>query len=428
MQSKQNKEHELVKICMTELCTKAGFSNADNLVQRDLAFLCETVESKTGVLISLSTIKRLLNGQFSRLPQIATLDAIAVSAGYQNWRYFTLSKNHEAEKKNGAEMIKGKVVPKARYIVFGIVLILASFAVLAIITSNKSNPGNIDKAHFSAQKVTGNNIPNTVIFKYNIDSVKADSFFIQQSWDRNRRVRIYKNNYTLTDIYYEPGYHTAKLIANDQIIKTAAVSIPTDRWLFYANERVIRSKPKYIIPANGFDSGSLKLTLSDVLNSKIDIQRDNDFVAVYFPSRIEYSSDNFVMKFRIRIKEVNNEPCLRLMSEVFCQYYFMYFENTFKGCTSELTAQFGEHFLSGKSHDFSMLGADIREWQDMEFTVKDKKVGININGKSVFSSVYNQSCGLITGLGFTANGLCEVEFVDLKTADGKNIYSNDFRH
>ncbi|MEI9809516.1 MAG: hypothetical protein WDO16_17520 [Bacteroidota bacterium] len=41
----------------------------------------------------------------------------------------------------------------------------------------------------------------------------ADSFFIQQSWDKNRRVKIDKHSHTLTDIYYEPGYHIAKLIA-----------------------------------------------------------------------------------------------------------------------------------------------------------------------------------------------------------------------
>ena len=49
--------------------------------------------------------------------------------------------------------------------------------------------------------------------------------------------RIYKNHYTVTDIYYEPGYHLAKLIANDSAIRVAEVSIPTDRWVFYANEQ-----------------------------------------------------------------------------------------------------------------------------------------------------------------------------------------------
>ncbi len=312
-----------------------------------------------------------------------------------------------------------------RPVILGGTLALASLGIVAIIMPHKSNPGNFDKARFSATKVTGNDIPNTVIFKYNIDSVTADSFFIQQSWDKNRKVRIYKHNYTLTDIYYEPGWHNAKLIANDRIIKTVPVSIPTDRWLFSAKERTPGSRPKYISRSTNAGSGSVKLTPGDVLNSKVDIQKENDYAAVFFPSSIRYSSDNFVMKYRIRVKEINNESCPYLMSEVFCQHYFMYFINSLKGCTGKLMAQFGENELNGQSHDLSALGADIREWQDMEFAVKDKKVSISINGISVFTAAYNQSCGLITGLGFTSNGLCEIERVDLKAGDS-TVYNKEF--
>lgn len=426
MQSKSN--NELVKSCLTELCAREGFPNPGSLVQRDLTALCDIIESRTGVLISLSTIKRLLNGQFSRLPQIATLDAIALSAGYRSWRDFTLSKNTPDEPSPSdtatrphlpVGWVQGRRFP---YIFVGIVLILAAAGTLAILMSSKPGPKNIDKAQFSATKVTGNDIPNTVIFKYNVDSVEADSFFIQQSWDWNRRVRVYKNNHTLTDIYYEPGYHTAKLIADNKIIRTVPVSIPTDRWLYYAIEHAPGGKPKYIRPVHDSDTGMINLSLEDLVNSKIDVQRENTFVSVYSPSKIQYSSDNFTMRCRVRVKEVNNETCPRLGCEVYCQHYFMIFNSTLKGCTSELTAYFGERSLDGKSNDLSGLGANLREWQDMELTVRNKKVNIRINGMDALSCPYTQSCGLITGVGFISNGLCEVEFVDLKTADGKTIY------
>ena len=427
MHSNSYNEQELVKLCMSELCIRAGLPDPDHLVQRDMMSLCDTIESNTGVLISLSTIKRLLNGQFSRLPQVATLDAIAQSAGYQHWRDFTLAKAARPEATPAHDSPKPalvsrrpKVPAKARYLIAGIALVLISAAALAILMSQKPRPSNIDKAHFSVTKVTGNDIPNTVIFKYNVDSVTADSFFIQQSWDVSRRVRVYKHNYTLTDIYYEPGYHTAKLFAGDKIIKTLPVSIPTDRWLFYSIERSPGSRPKYI---SHRDTGMLKLSIDELLNSKIDIQKDNVYCNTWFPSRIEYSSDSFTMKCRVRIKPVNNEPCPLLMCEVYCQNYFMYFKSTLKGCTSELTAQFGENELNGRSNDLSGLGADLREWQDMEFTIRDKKVSIFINGKKAFSSAYTQSAGLITGIGFISNGISEVQFVDLKTADGRPIYS-----
>lgn len=441
MQAKKMSEHELVKICMAELCQREGFANSEKMVQRDFQYVCEIIQSKTGVLISLSTIKRLVNGQFARLPQINTLNAIAVSSGYQNWHDFELNKvkkngttlqhkndDEEKIKASTAHGVGVKFFTTKFLIMCGVLLlvIVCSLGVLSLIKAGKYKWINADKAQFSAIKVTGNDLPNTVIFKYNIDGVVADSFFIQQSWDKNRRIKIDKNTHTLTDIYYEPGYHIAKLIANDQIIKTLDVSIPTDRWFYYAKEKTPGSIPKYILATNGFKDGFLQLTKNDILKSKIDIQKENIFLQVYFPTMIKNSSDNFVLKFKIRVHELNNESCPYFMSEVFCQRYFMYFKSTLKGCTSELSSQFGENYLSGKTNDFSALGTDVKRWNNVELTVKSKKVSVKINNIEVFSTIYHQTCGLITGLGFISNGLCDVDFVDLRTLDDQKIYSNNF--
>ena len=413
--------------------------------------LCDTIESNTGVMISLSTIKRLLNGQFARIPQVATLNAIAVSAGYKDWRDFTQAKallerartdgagqEPGGRRKAGGEWDPGALAggsgethrssqsgrPKPRsnprLVIAGAVLILVLLGTFAILLSNKPGPANTGKAHFSVTKVTGNDIPNTVIFKYNVDSVSADSFFIQQSWDRNRRVQVYKHNYTLTDIYYEPGYHTAKLIAGDKIIRTLPVSIPTDRWLFYAFEIKPGSRPQYITHR---DTGLLRLSVGELLASNIDPQKENVYCSTWFPSGIEYSSDNFTLKCRARVKPVKNESCPVLMCEIYCQNYFMYFKSSLKGCTGVLTAQFGENELNGRTTDLSGLGADVREWRDMEFTVRDKKVSVVIDGRRAYSNGYAQSAGLITGIGFISNGIAEVQFVRLTTGDGRVIYS-----
>jgi hypothetical protein len=428
MQPTTGDEQELVKQCMAELCTKAGFAGPQTLVQRDLEFLSEHIESQTGVLISLSTIRRLLNGQFSRLPQIATLNAIAQSAGYRHWQDFRLQ--HVADP---ITTLSEAIMPAAhrkfsriRIIAGTAFLVIIILGLLAMLKRGKPQPGHTETARFAGRKTTGNELPNTVVFNYNIDNVDADSFFIQQSWDRNRRVRIYKNSYTLTDIYYEPGYHTAKLIANDQVIKTQDLSIPTDRWFFYAKEKAPAARPVYIFPANGWKNGSLQLVKDDIENSSIDLHKENQYIYTYFPSRIESSSDNFVLRYRIRVHELNPAACPYLMVEVFCQRNFMYFFNMPRGCAGELRAQFSENYLDGKTNDLSVLGLDINAWQDAELVVKNKKASIRVNGTEVFSTSYQQSGGLITGLGFISNGLCEVDFVELKTVEGKDIYSNDF--
>ena len=436
MEAKTFSERELVKKSMEELCLKSGFPDPKEMVQRDLEYLVDTIESKTGVLISLSTIKRLINGEFSRLPQIATLNSIAIFLGYPNWHEYRLDKTRDTQQiiqqidDRNTQTLTGRFLtkkyPYRRYSVFVALTAIATISLMAILKFQKPGPGDIAKAQFSARKTTSNDIPNTVIFTYDVDNVIADSFFIQQSWDRNRRVQIYKKNYTLTDIYYEPGYHQAKLIANDKIIKTIDVSIPTDRWFFYAKEKIPKSIPKYIHAETGIHNGCLALTPQEIIESQIDIQKQNEYIQVYFPGKIESSSDRFTMKFRIKINPLNNDHCPYFMAEVFCQKNFMFFTSTPKGCASEIITQFGENFRRGKTTDFSALATDPKAWHEIELTVKEKNVTIRINNKEVLSSTYHESAGLITGLGFISNGLAEIDFVELKSLDGRNLYLNDF--
>ena len=418
---------------MADVCHKVGFLEQAGLVQRDLQFLSDSIESATGVLISVSTIKRLLNGQFSRLPQIATLDALARFLGYPDWQLFKATRapalmvNQEHVSANRKmRRTPGRRFVRLRALLFIGLLILATLGLFAVIRVGRPGLANTEKAQFSATKVTSNDLPNTVVFRYNIDSVTADSFFIQQSWDVHRKVRIDKRHYTLTDIYYEPGYHVAKLIANDKIIKTIDVSIPTDRWFFYSKDRKPRSQPKYLVGVSGIKDGAMQLTKDDLAAAGIDFSEQNQYCQVYFPSRIGGSSDNFILKCRIRMTVASHAACPLIMPEIFCQRYFMYFQTAPKGCTSELTAQFGDNMLNGKTQDLSSLGSDLSDWQDVTFAVRNDSVDIRINGTRLLSTAFHQSCGLITGLGFISNGLVAVDSVNLQTTDGKILYHNDF--
>jgi hypothetical protein len=377
------------------------------MVQRDLLFLCDRIESKTGVVISLSTIKRLLNGQFSRLPQIATLDALAQTLGYAHWQEYKAAQSvGPAAAQPGSP--RARRSPRLRWLIAAAALLCITLVSLAVVRMGRGRISGVSTARFSVTMVTGNDLPNTVVFKYDVTGVSADSFFIQQSWDRNRRVRIDKNAHTLTDIYFEPGYHVAKLIANDQVIKTMDVHIPTDRWLYYA-QKSLGAKPQYIEP-----SGALRLTHEDLVRSGVDIQPDNAYVMVNFPTKLDHSSDNFRLRFRVKMDDTNNDPCPYIMGEVFCQRNFMYFKNTLPGCTGDAFAQFGENILGGKTYDFSALGSDVRNWQDVELTVRDRAVSIQLNHRPAFSTTYKEPCGLVTGVGIISNGLCEVDSVEVK--------------
>ena len=416
---------------MDRIFKQLGFENTDQLTQRNLEYFCQEIEEKSGILISLSTAKRLLNGQFSRLPQIATLNAIANYLGYASWQNFQQQERSLAKKSPGpsaARSNKRSVTSlplKKRKIILVAASVIGAFVLIAFVSRSVARSGNFGAASFSAQKTTRNNLPNTVVFHYNVDDVHADSFFIQQSWDKNRRVRVSKNQYTLTDIYYEPGYHTAKLIADEKVIKTFDISIPTDKWFFYAKEN-FSSIPEYVKKTIN-ENQTIALTRADLESSHIDIDRDKKYIYTYFPSKLEVNSDDFILEARLRRTDVKNNFCPEIMLEIFCQKNFMYFKTMPPGCSSELMAQFGENFLSGKKTDLSSLSGNVNDWQDYKLEVKNRHVRIFINSKEVFKTSYASPSGLITGLGFISNGLCDVEAVELKGHDGKIVYSSKTR-
>jgi hypothetical protein len=418
-------DQKIVKESLLEIFRKNGYNDFARMTQRDFEHIGNEIEKRSGILISGTTIKRLSNGEFSRLPQIATLNAISNYFNFRTWQEYksSLKQDEKVEKTETTVSVKKTKLPAQ--LKWGLMALpIAIFGYY--IYPNKGQNENFGKASFSAYKNTSNEIPNTVVFNYNIDNIKADSFFIQQSWDKNRRVRIYKNSYTVTDIYYEPGYHIAKLIADDSIINGVEVSIPTDKWFFCANENKAKYLTEYIKPEKFIESGRLAITTDEIVKNKIDPDSDKMYVYSYFPTKLEVPGDNFTLKTRVRMKEVRNTLCPYIGIEVFCQRYFMAIKSTPKGCASEAFLQFGEKRIIGKGADLAAVTFDVKQWTDVELTVENKHVTIAINGKEAFSTTYENTLKLITGLGFLSNGLCEIDKVELKGLDGKVVYENEF--
>ncbi len=426
-------DKELIKICLQEISRKSGLPGPESLRQRDFEHLSAEIEQSTGILISVSTIKRLLNGQFNRLPQVATLNALSICLGYHSWQDLRMN---EQEKIKGTDNLSPEppvLSPVGKRRRFSYKFFIPGIAVLLflmIVSYNhfsKNETINEKDITFSVKKVTSNDIPNTVIFTYDVSKVNGDSFFIQQSWDRDRRVKINKHDHTLTDIYYEPGYHNAKLFVNNKVVKTIDVSIPTRGWFFFSKPALFRGLPTYIRPASPVKDGKLSLTAEDIVNSKIDPQHENYYTYAFFPEAFNVGSDNFRFKARIRFTTLKNVMCPTIMHEICGQSNSLYFFTTLPGCAGTINMNVGEHFMSGKTTDLSGFGCDIHQWYTIEVIVKNKDARFYINQKEIFSRSYTKSAGLITGLIFSSNGLCEIDDIELSGGDSTVIYKNDFQ-
>ena len=415
-------DQTLIKTTIIEIFNDNGYGDPASMTQRDFDHIAERLGKKSGILISGTTVKRLGNGEFSRLPQIATLNAIANYFNYKTWQDYKAEKIKTEPAKEPSKKVRHKI--NLKYVsILSVVVIGAS---LYLFGTKRAAIRNAESASFSFRKNTSNDIPNTVAFNYNIDDVEADSFFIQQSWDANRRIRIYKKKYTVTDIYYEPGYHIAKLIANDSAIRAVDVSIPTDGWFFYAIDNQANYTPEYIKSGNFINNGSLGITVEQLLENGIDVNKDKRYHYVYFPSHMNVPGDKFNFKTRVRMQDVRGSGCPYIEIELYCQRYFMIMRSTTKGCAHETLIQFGEQVMRGTDTDLLPISFDVHQWTDIEIAVKNKVATVKVNDKEVFSTRFAADTKYLAGLGFISNGLCEVDKTELIGLDGKVVYKNEF--
>jgi len=415
-------EQTIIRESIIEVFNNNGYRDLASMTQRDFDHIGEQLKQKSGILISGTTIKRLAYGEFSRLPQIATLNAIANYFNYKTWQDYKADKIKNAAGTEPAKKVRRPFSLKYLSIPGAMILLAGIY----FFGTSKGVVKNAESATFSFKKNTSNDIPNSVVFSYNIDDVQADSFFIQQSWDINRRVRIYKNKYTLTDIYYEPGYHIAKLIANDSAIRTVDVSIPTDRWFLYAIDNIANYTPEYIKADSFASNGSLGLTVEQLLENNIDVKKDKRYHYVYFPSKMTIPSDNFKFKTRVRMREARSNTCPYIEVELYCQRSLMIMRSTTRGCAHNAMIEFGEQVMKGIDTDLSSISMDVTQWTDIEIIVKDKVATVRLNDKEVFSTRFVTDTKFLAGLGYISNGLCEVDNAELTGLDGEVMYKNEF--
>jgi len=118
---------------------------------------------------------------------------------------------------------------------FSSLLIILAFIYLSFVKEEAKSRVEINGAvSFKTDKTVSKGVPNTVVFTYDLSQVTADSFSIQQSWDKRYREPIAKEGNHLSLIYYYPGYHKAKLIANDSILQIKPIHITTNGWFPFA--------------------------------------------------------------------------------------------------------------------------------------------------------------------------------------------------
>jgi hypothetical protein len=418
-------EQQFIDLCKNQIEQKFSFGNGNGYTQRDLEVLSAYIEEKTGVIISLSTLKRLWKDDYKQSPQLATLNALAAILGHKDWQNFKLA--NQKKPNSIIPVLKWAVPAVALLIIIGVLIFGSSIGSWNSATEKKINkaPEITGPVHFEASKTVASGIPNTVIFKYDVSNVVADTFYIQQSWNKDHKVGIDPEGNAVTSIYYESGFHRAKLIANDSVIAMKPIHIISNGWephLYRSDsdpELVDFRNEKFIA------NGQLHLDSSMLTRRNIDYSKR-------FHSRITNSqvfdvhSDNFSFSTRMKTDRVHDELCAWMDLIIVTDVQTFMVSWTEKGCEKYAAYKLGEIVKKGANNDLSSLGCDVYDWQELEVRVNDRHAAIYLTGQRAYQEVYRQDYGKITALIYIFDGTGSIDYARLKDGNGRIVFEDDF--
>lgn len=422
-------EREYITLCKRLIEEKFHFENDNGtLRQRDLEYLADSIEEKSGIKLSLSTLKRLWKKDYDQMPHPSTLQALVSVLGYKDWREFKLQEvsistaSFTTQKKKRNRPLKPWVV----------LPIVVAFAVLFWLIAfrsgqqGKTKPVVNGPVTFTGNKTVTQGVPNTIIFNYDISNVEADSFFFQQSWNEQEKVKIDPKGHYYSNIYYYPGFHKAKLIANDSILKRFSVHITTDGWMPLIRYSLLDNIPIYLKKNHHVTNGALHIAQNDLISSNVNF--DKDFVLSYYNVR-EFEntySDNFLLDTRIVCDSINTIACPGFELVVICEAHIFFVRMMGKGCERNIGIKMGEVYHDGIKSDLSAFGRDLHQWQRLQIQIVDKQARIYLDKQPVYTINFKNDFGKVVGLVYNFTGAGAVDYVKLKNGANKLVYDDEF--
>lgn len=424
MTTEERKVLDRYKIILDQ---RLGWGNSSNWCNQEFEDLSDKIFYSTKVKLSVSTLKRILgkvkyDGTFNK----ATLNALALYIGFENWNSFEYS---SVEKNTPATTQKEVPPPPKSTLKIKAVYALAIIGLVTLFLAYKksSNLNMLDArlANFSSRTVS-DDLPNSVVFKYDVSKLKADSFFIQQNWDPQRRQKISPENHTHTSIYYYPGNYNARLIANDQVLQKSRVFIKTKGWKGIIEQEPV---PIYLSNEEIDKAGAIGIS-KETLKEKTGLNVFNNVTTLFVNARSfnGLKADNFRFETTLRnTSSVNMSLCQRV------DIYILFNGGTFtiplaqKGCISSLQLCTGQRWVDGKQNDLSKFGCDFKENQKVACQVRNKVFSVLLNGKLVFKESVAENKEELVGIKIAFEGTGDIQKVKIGAPGKEPVLDDVFR-
>lgn len=397
----------------------------------DFEKLSEQIVEKTGVSLSISTLKRIFGKvNYKSEPSLTTLNALAQFLNYTDWRDF-LSKNTETIAPLESEEKNIPIPPPiaassswnrqrwALLVLIGVSLGIFSFLFLS--SKPKYHPEDFS---FSSKTILTQGLPNSVVFDFDASNANPqDSVFISQSWDVRRKVWVNKNDKRHSSIYYYPGYFRAKLMIGKEIIKEHDIQIKTDGWLGVV-EADWGIEPLYFKQSEILTSQMVEVNKELLTRYNLPLSPTPPKIRFFNQKDIKgVMTDNFTFETELKsgfAEGVNS--CQKVTVLLQSKNDILIAPIVSKGCVGDISlATFG-HYTESQKADLSGFGCNPSEWTKLRIECKKGLMKLYVNNKLAYTTQIANQATEIVGVQYRFNGMGAVRNTWLQGATGKVVF------
>ncbi|MRG47951.1 hypothetical protein GFS24_22715 [Chitinophaga sp. SYP-B3965] len=394
-------EINYIKKCLVLIETRLNWGASDDWTSYDFEKLSEVIQERTGVTLSITTLKRLWGKlKYDNIPATTTLNTLAKFAGYEDWREFK-----QQVQPGGIEIPPQKSKPRRKWM-YGLLGLLPLLLVLYLaLLSNRKSATTINKADytFSSNKTVTEGVPNSVIFSYDATAAGEDSVFITQTWDRRRKVRVPANEKAYSAIYYMPGYFRAKLIVGDQIVKEHDLMISSGGWLALIEQK--SDVPLYF-KKEEFQKNSGVVVSEALLSAyQIPLQPSPPVLRIYNVQDLGIKNDHFTFETTLKSGyDLGTAACQRVEVLILCKSDVFIIPLSAKGCVGDLSLVAAGVAVQSSKADLSKFGCDLDQWVKVKVEAKDKRVRFFVNGEEAYALTFPNAPTDIVGVQYRFSG------------------------
>lgn len=433
-----NDEQVHIKACLHEIETRLNWGSPAHWANADFEKLADLIAAKTGVQLSVSTLKRIWGKvSYNNAPSLTTLDTLAAFLDHANWRAYQqqfrppanpgpalLSEpGEEAAATPGNNQVPAAGLRSSRinrkrliYIAAGILVLLV---LIAFITAQRKAKPDPSKFSYTVNKVMSEGVPNSVVFTYDATAATTDSVYIVQTWDISRKTLVPKDRHEHSAIYYYPGYFRTRLIVDGEVVKSHNLMITSDGWLGLIENNPV---PFYFKKEEFIKGDRVEVDTGTLRTYQLSLHPQAPKIRFFNQRDLgTLQDDNFTFETKLKNDfSTGMGACQTVQVLIQCKNDIIIIPLAAKNCIGDIWLAACGTGVTSKEADLSKFGADLSQWTTLRVESRNKQMTFFVNGVQAYSLTFPNDPTGIVGLQYRFNGVGAVK--DTWFRDGKQVY------